>query len=69
MEAIVKNGVALVTTEGCIVGDYSFSKMQSEGPFRIDSDEYIPQIKQLAETVHKHTCLYVLKKAHLKFYL
>ena len=31
MEAVVKNGVALVTTEGCIVGDYSFSKMQAEG--------------------------------------
>ena len=48
MEAVVKNGVALVTTEGCIVGDYSFSKMQSEGPFRIDSDEYIPQIKNFS---------------------
>ena len=46
MEAVVKNGVALITTEGCIVGDYSFSKLQAEGPFRIDNDEYIPELKK-----------------------
>ena len=32
----------MVTTEGCIVGDYAFTKLQPEGPFRIDTDEYIP---------------------------
>ena len=38
VENIVKNGVAMVTTEGCIVGDYAPTKFQPEGPFRIDSD-------------------------------
>ena len=59
LEAVVKNNVALVTTEGCIVGDFSPSKLQTEGPFRIDSDEYIPELKKLADAAHKHN-LYIL---------
>ena len=45
IENIVKNDVALVITEGSIVGDFTLSPLQPEGPFRIDSDEYIPNIK------------------------
>lgn len=36
IESIVKNDIALVTTEGCIIGDFVLSKLQPEGPFRID---------------------------------
>ena len=32
IENIVKNDVALVITEGAVVGDYIFSKLQPEGP-------------------------------------
>ena len=63
-ENIVKNGVAMVTTEGCIVGDYAFTKLQPEGPFRIDSDEYLPLIKELADTVHKHNSYILLDLLH-----
>ena len=64
IEAIVSNGVALVTTEGAIVGDYTFSKLQAEGPFRIDSDEYIPEIKKLADIAHKHNSYILLGILH-----
>ena len=60
IESIVKNKVAIVLTEGCIVGDYTFSKMQTEGPFRIDSDEYILEIKKLVEVAHKHNSYILL---------
>jgi len=39
IESIVQNGIAFVTTEGCIISDFVLSKLQPEGPFRIDSDE------------------------------
>ena len=45
IENIVKNDIAMITTEGCIVGDYAFIKLQPKWPFRIDTDEYIPEIK------------------------
>ena len=45
IENIVKNDVAMVTTEGCIVGDFALTKLQPDGPFRIDTDEYISEIK------------------------
>ena len=64
IENIVKNDVSLVTTEGCIVGDYAFTKLQPEGPFRIDTDEYIPQIKELADTVHKYNSYILLDLLH-----
>ena len=65
VENIVKNGVAMVTTEGCIVGDYAPTKFQPEGPFRIDSDEYLPIIEELAETAHKHNSYFLLDLVHL----
>ena len=64
IEAIVKNDVALVITEGAIVGDYTFTKLQPEGPFRIDSDEYIPEIKKLADVVHKYNSYILLDLVH-----
>ena len=64
IESIVQNDVALVITEGAIVGDYTFSKLQPEGPFRIDSDEYIPEIKKLADIAHKYNSYIILDLVH-----
>lgn len=64
IESIVQNGIALVTTEGCIVGDFVLSKLQPEGPFRIDTDEYIPEIKNLADIVHKNNSYLLLDLVH-----
>ena len=54
----------MVTTEGCIVGDYAFSKLQPEGPFRIDTDEYLPEIKNLADIAHKYNAIILLDLVH-----
>ena len=54
----------MVTTEGCIIGDYAFTKLQPEGPFRIDTDEYIPEIKNLADIVHKNNSYILLDLLH-----
>ena len=64
IESIVKNDIALVITEGAIVGDFTFSKLQPEGPFRIDSDEYIPEIKKLVDVVHKYNSYILLDLVH-----
>ena len=64
IENIVKNDVAMVTTEGCIVGDYAFTKLQPEGPFRIDTDEYIPEIKNLSDIAHKYNVVILLDLLH-----
>ena len=60
IENIVKNDVALVITEGAVVGDFTRSKLQAEGPFRIDSDEYIEDIKKLPDVVHKYNAYILL---------
>ena len=64
IENIVKNDVALVITEGAIVGDFTLSSLQPEGPFRIDSDEYIPNIKKLSDVVHKYNSYILLDLVH-----
>ena len=64
IENIVKNDVAMVTTEGCIVGDFALTKLQPDGPFRIDTDEYIPEIKNLADIVHKYNSIILLDLVH-----
>ena len=64
IEKIVENDVSMVTTEGCIIGDYAFTKLQPEGPFRIDTDEYIPEIKNLADIVHKNNSYILLDLLH-----
>ena len=64
IENIVKNDVALVLTEGSIVGDFTLSNLQPEGPFRIDSDEYIPDIKKLSDIAHKYNSYILLDLVH-----
>ena len=65
IENIVKNDISLVITEGCIVGDYADTNLQSQGPFRIDNDKYIPEIKKLADIAHKHNSYILLDLVHL----
>jgi 2,4-dienoyl-CoA reductase-like NADH-dependent reductase (Old Yellow Enzyme family) len=64
IENIVKNDVSLLITEGAVVGDFTFSKLQPDGPFRIDTDEYIPEIKKLADIVHKYNSYILLDLVH-----
>ena len=64
IEEAVKNDVALVITEGSVVSDYTPWNLQPEGPFRIDSDEYIPEIKKLADIVHKYNSYILLDLVH-----
>ena len=65
IESIVKNDISMVTTEGCIVGDFALTKLQPEGPFRIDTDEYIPEIKKISDVVHKYNSYILLDLVHL----
>ena len=65
IESIVKNDISMVTTEGCIVGDFAPTKLQPDGPFRIDTDEYIPEIKKLSDIVHKYNSYILLDLVHL----
>ena len=64
IETAVKNDVALVITEGAIVGDHKISSVQPEGPLIIDKDEYIPELKKLVDVVHKYNSYIILDLVH-----
>ena len=64
IESIIKNDISLVITDGAIVGDAS-TKLKKEGTFMIDSDEHIPEIKKLADVVHKYNSYILLDLVHL----
>ena len=64
IESVVKNDVALVIIEGAVVSDYSESKFHIEGPFRIDDDKYIPEIKELVDVTHKYNSYLILDLVH-----
>ena len=64
IETAVKNEVALVITEGAIVGDHKASTVQPEGPLIIDKDEYIPDLKKLVDVVHKYNSYIILDLVH-----
>ena len=66
IESAVKNDVALVITEGAVVSDYSESKYHIEGPFRIDDDKYIPEIKELVDVAHKYNSYLILDLRYIK---
>ena len=65
IETIVKNDVALVVTGGSAVGDFAPTPLVKEKPFRIDSDEYIEDLKKLPELVHKHNSYILLDLVHM----
>ena len=54
----------MAITDGAIVGDAS-TKLKKEGTFMIDSDEHIPEIKKLADVVHKYNSYILLDLVHL----
>ena len=65
IENIAKNNVAMVITDGAVVGDFDFSKSEPNQIFRIDGDEYISEIKKLADIVHKYHSKILLDLVHL----
>ena len=65
IENIAKNDIALVITDGAVVGDLDNSKSQTNQFFRIDRDEYISEIKNLADIVHKYNSYILLDLVHL----
>ncbi len=52
-ETMAKNNVALIITEGMMVGDAALFPPTGRKILRIDSDDYIEEYKQLTDRVHK----------------
>ena len=61
IEKIAQNDVALILTDGAIVGDIP----ENEKFFRVDKDEYIEELKKFPETVHKYNSYILLDLVHL----
>ena len=64
IESVAQNEVALIVTEGCMVGDFYPTPLQNGGPFRVDSDEYIEELKKFPEVVHKYNSYILLDLVH-----
>ena len=64
IEAVAKNEAALIVTEGCMVGDFYPTPLQNGGPFRVDSDEYLDELKKFPEAVHKYNSFILLDLVH-----
>ena len=64
IETAAKNDVALVITEGAIVGDHNISTVEPVGPLIIDKDDYIPELKKLVDVVHKYNSYIILDLVH-----
>ena len=52
-ETMAKNNVALIITEGMMVGDVALFPPTGRKILKIDSDEYIEEYKKLTDRVHK----------------
>ena len=66
IETIAQNDIALIITNGAIVGDFCpFPFETNAPPFRIDSDEYIEEMKKFPEIVHKYNSYILLDLVHL----
>ena len=65
IETLVQNDVALVVTGGAAVGDFAPSPLVKEEPFRIDSDEYIEDLKKFPEMVHKYNSYVLLDLVYM----
>ena len=64
IEEVAKNEVALIVTEGCMVGDFYPNPLQNGGPFRVDSDEYLEELKKFPEAAHKYNSYILLDLVH-----
>ena len=62
-ETMAKNNVALIVTEGMMVGDSDSSTFPPMGIkiLRIDKDEYIEEYKQLSDAVHKYNTYIIMQ--------
>ena len=61
LKNLAKNNVALIITEGMMVGDSSLFPPTGTKILRIDSDEYIEEYKKLSDTVHKHNTYIIMQ--------
>ena len=56
----------MIITNGAIVGDFCPFPFETNAPlFRIDSDEYIEEMKKFPEIVHKYNSYILLDLVHL----
>lgn len=63
-ETMAKNNVALIVTEGMMVGDSSLFPPTGKEILRIDKDEYIEEYKKLSDTVHKYNTYIFMQLNH-----
>ncbi len=61
-EALAKGGVGCVIVESPAI-DEPLS-LKKPGDFRLDDDKYIPGMKDLVDTIHKHDCPAILQLYH-----
>ena len=63
---MAKNNVALIITEGMMVGDSDSSTFPPMGIkiLRIDKDEYIEEYKKLSDIVHKYNTYIIMQLNH-----
>jgi len=59
-----KNNVALIVTEGMMVGDSSLFPPTGKEIFRIDKDEYIEEYKKLSDIAHKYNTYIFMQLNH-----
>ena len=63
-ETMAKNNVALIVTEGMMVGDTSLFPPTGKEILRIDDDSYIEEYKKLSDAVHKYNTYIFLQLNH-----
>ena len=63
-ETMAKNNVALIVTEGMMVGDSSLFPPTGKEILRIDNDGYIEEYKKLSDTVHKYNTYIFMQLNH-----
>ena len=63
-ETMAKNNVALIVTEGMMVGDSSLFPPTGKEIFRIDKDEYIEEYKKLSDIAHKYNTYIFMQLNH-----
>ena len=63
-ETMAKNNVALIVTEGMMVGDSSLFPPTGKEILRIDNDSYIEEYKKLPEAVHKYNTYIIMQLNH-----
>ena len=61
---MAKNNVALIVTEGMMVGDSSLFPPTGKEIFRIDKDEYIEEYKKLSDIAHKYNTYIFMQLNH-----